>query len=86
MNLDEQFCRYFGTSDLAAVTPEMLSGGVEHMQVDLGLERDPERRFVLWATMHVLGVAPDLEVAFKDESDRAHARNFVDVLGGFNDA
>jgi hypothetical protein len=29
--------------------------------------------------MFMLGVAPDLDVAFKDEADRDAARNFMDM-------
>ena len=37
-------------------------------------------RFALWALLHLLGSAPDLDVAFKDEADRDAARNFMDLL------
>jgi hypothetical protein len=79
MDLDDQLRRYFGTADLSAVTPEVLASGTEHMIVDLGLEKDPGRRFALWALLHMLGSAPDLDVAFPDEADREAARNFMDI-------
>jgi hypothetical protein len=79
MDLDDQIRRYFGTPDLASVTPAALAAGLEHMRVDLGLEKDRSRRFALWALMHMLGDAPDLDVAFKDEADREAARNFMDL-------
>jgi hypothetical protein len=79
MNFDDQLRRYFGTGDLATVAPEALAAGIERMQVDLGLERDRSRRFALWALLHMLGSAPDLDVAFKDEADREAARNFMDL-------
>jgi hypothetical protein len=50
------------------------------MQVDLGLEKDRSRRFALWALLHMLGAAPDLDVAFKDELDREAARDFMDMI------
>ena len=62
-----------------ALTPDALDAGVERMQVDLGLEKDRSRRFALWALLHMLGAAPDLDVAFKDEQDREAARNFMDL-------
>jgi hypothetical protein len=80
MDLDDQFRRYFGTADLAAITPEALASGTERMQVDFGLEQDAGRRFALWAMLHLLGAAPDLDVAFKDEKDRDHARSFMDLI------
>ena len=79
MNFDDQFRRYFGTPDLAAVPPEALAAGIEHMQVDLGLTKDRGERFALWALLFTLGSAPDLDVAFKDEADREAARNFMDL-------
>jgi hypothetical protein len=78
MELDDQLRRYFGTTDLDAVTPAALAAGTERMKVDLGLEQDRDRRFALWALLHMLGVAPDLDVTFKDEADREAARNFMD--------
>jgi hypothetical protein len=79
MDFDDQLRRYFGTSDLAAVPAEALSAGVERMQVDLGLEQDRSRRFALWALLHMLGAAPDLDVAFKDPADRDAARSFMEL-------
>lgn len=80
MDFDDQLRRFFGTSDLAAITPAAMQGGIEHMAVELGLEKDRGRRFALWALMHMLGAAPDLDVAFKDEADRNSARDFMDMI------
>lgn len=80
MNLDDQIRRYFGTPDLTAVPPEALAAGIEHMKVDLGLTRDRGERFALWALLHVLGDAPDLDAIFETEADREAARNFMDLL------
>jgi hypothetical protein len=82
MNLDDQVRRYFGTSDLAAVPPDALAAGIEHMKVDLGLTRDRGERFALWALLHTLGSAPDLDAVFEDEADREAARNFMDLIEG----
>ena len=82
MNLDDQIRRYFGTSDLTSVRPAALAAGIEHMKVNLGLTKDRGERFALWALLHTLGSAPDLDVAFKDEADREAARNFMDLIGG----
>lgn len=81
MDFDEQLRRYFGTSDMAAVPPAAREAGIEHMRVDLGLASEPAQRFVLWALLYTLGSAPDLEVSFKDESEREAARNLMDLLG-----
>jgi hypothetical protein len=77
MDLDDQLQEYFGTRDLAALAPEALAAGIERMRVDLGLERDRGRRFALWALLHMLGSAPDLDIAFKDPADRDAARDFT---------
>jgi hypothetical protein len=79
MDFDDQLRRYFGTTDLSTLTPDSLDAAVERMRVDFGLEQDRSRRFALWALMHMLGAAPDLDVAFKDEQDREAARNFMDL-------
>ncbi|HEY0130821.1 MAG TPA: hypothetical protein VGB57_05400 [Allosphingosinicella sp.] len=81
MDLDDQLRRYFGTADFAAIPPAALEAGIERMKVDLGLERDRGNRFALWALLHMLGAAPDLDVAFPDERDREAARNFMDLAG-----
>jgi hypothetical protein len=80
MDFNDQLQRYFGTADLAAVTPAALEGGIERMSVDFGLEQDRARRFALWTVMHMLGAAPALDVAFKDAADRDAARDFMDLV------
>ncbi|MEP7131019.1 MAG: hypothetical protein ABI770_07815 [Sphingomicrobium sp.] len=80
MDLDDQIHRYFGTSELASVPAPALQAGIERMTVDLGLASDPGERFALWALLHLLGSAPDLDVAFDREADRDAARNFMDML------
>lgn len=79
MDFDDQLRRYFGAGDLDAISPAALEAGIERMKVDLGLETDRGNRFALWALMHMLGAAPDLDVAFVDESDREAARKFMDL-------
>jgi len=82
MNFDDQIRRYFGIANLAEVSPEALATGIEHMKVDLGLTKDRGDRFALWALLHTLGSAPDLDVVFKSEADREAARNFMDLIQG----
>jgi hypothetical protein len=79
MLLDDQLRRYFGTDDIAAIPPAALAAGVDRIRVDFGLEKDRGRRFALWALLHMLGAAPDLDVAFKDEADRDAARTFMEL-------
>lgn len=80
MNFDDQLQRYFGTSDLAAITPDNMMGGVERMLVDFGLEKDRGRRFALWSVLYLFGSAPALDVAFEDARDRDAARDFMDMI------
>ena len=86
MNFDDQIGRYFGTADLAAVPPAALEAGIERMQVDLGLTKDRGERFALWAILHTLGSAPELDSVFKDPAEREAARNFMDLMGNQSEA
>lgn len=79
MDFDDQLRRYFGTAELAGLPAEALAAGLERVQVDFGLEKDRGRRFALWALMHMLGAAPDLDVAFADPADRDAARAFMEL-------
>lgn len=80
MDLDDLLRRYFATTDLSGLPPAARAAGIEHMLVELGLERDPGRRFALWSLLHLLEAAPDLDVAFEHEADREAARTFMDLL------
>lgn len=80
MTLDDLLVRYFGMSALDDVGPGALHAGIDHALVDLGLERDRGKRFAIWTMLQLLGRAPGLDVAFKDEVDREAARNFMDLL------
>ena len=80
MDFDDQLRRYFATDDLAALSPGALEGGLDKMRVDFGIEKDRSRRFALWTLMHMLGAAPDLDVAFDNEADRNAARDFMEMM------
>jgi hypothetical protein len=54
------------------------------MQVEFGLETDKGRKFAMWSLLYMLGSAPDLDIAFKDEGDRDAARTFMDLLDQAN--
>ncbi len=86
MNFDDQMRRYFGTSNLASVPPQALDAGIEHMKVDLGLTKDRGERFALWAVLHTLGSAPDLDAVFESDEEREAARNFMDLIAGSSGA
>lgn len=80
MDYDAQLQRYFGTTDLDAVSPAVLEDGKDRLRVEFGMETDPGRRFAMWALMYILGIAPDLDVAFKDPAEQDAARNFMDLM------
>lgn len=80
MDFDDLLHRYFGTADLAVASPAVQAAGIDRLRVDLGLETDRGRKFALWAVLHMLGQAPDLDVAFEAEADREAARNLMDLL------
>lgn len=83
MDLDDLLQRYFGTSNLSETSPAMQTAGVDRLRVDFGLEADRAKRFALWSLLHMLGRAPELDVAFKDEGDREAARNLMENARGF---
>ncbi len=83
MDLDDQMRRYFGTDNPHDVPPPALAAGLEHMRVDLGLEKDRSRRFALWTLMFTLGAAPDLDVVFPDAADRDAARTLMEMTERF---
>ena len=80
MDFDDLLRRYFGTAEIAAITPAAREAGVDKLRVDFGLETERDRRFALWALLYMLGQAPDLDVAFKDEADRNAARDFMEMM------
>ncbi|MEO6154064.1 MAG: hypothetical protein ABIT09_03755 [Croceibacterium sp.] len=84
MDYDDLLHRYFGTANLAAVSAAVQADGIERLRVDFGLEPDRARRFALWSVLYMLGRAPDLDVAFEDETDRDAARNLIDLLSGYD--
>lgn len=85
MEFDDQMRRFFGTDDLGSVSPAAVASGIERMQVEFGLETDKGRRFAMWSLLYMLGSAPDLDVAFKDDRDRDAARMFMNLLDQAND-
>ncbi len=80
MDFDQLLLRFFGTDDFTTLSPGEVNAGVERLRLQFGLEKDSGRRFALWCLMHMLGGAPDLDVAFKDEADREAARDFMDAV------
>jgi hypothetical protein len=80
MDFDDQFRRYFGSDDLASISPQVLAAGIERMAVDFGIETDRGRRFALWSLLYMLGTAPDVDIAFENDDDRGAARDFMALI------
>ena len=81
MDLDALLSHYFGGDDLEALDETTLARGMEALSIDFGVERDPGRRFALWALMHMLDVAPDPEAAFKGRAEREAAWRLMKISG-----
>lgn len=78
MDFDQLLIGFFGTDDLSNLEPDQVAIGVDRLRLQFGLEKDSGRRFALWCLMFMLGIAPDLDVAFKDPADRDAARDFME--------
>lgn len=79
MDFDLLLVRFCGTADIDTLDPARLTEGFNLIQVQFGIERDEGRRFALWCLMYMLGIAPDLDVAFEHEEEREAARDFMDM-------
>lgn len=77
MDFDQLLIRFFGSADIAALPPERVVDGVAALRLQFSLEKNADERFALWCLMFMLGIEPDVEEAFKDEEDRAAAREFM---------
>ena len=80
MDFDQMLVGFFGTEEVGDLAPEALTAGIDRLLVQLALERDSGRRFALWCLAYMLGAAPELDVAFKDEADRESARDFMETI------
>lgn len=86
MDLNGLLRHYFDTSDLSEASVTVQEAGIDRLRVDFGLETDRARRFALWSLLYMLGQAPDLDVAFEENSDREAARNLMGLLAAFGGA
>ena len=77
MDLDALLHHYFGSNDLTAIDETAFDTASQRIGIDFGVERDPGRRFALWALMYSLGIAPDPTRAFKDARERMAAEAYA---------
>lgn len=80
MDLDALLHHYLGDRDPATADAATLAAATDRIGIDLGVERDPGRRFALWALMAVLGRAPDPATAFEAAGERRAAQDFARLL------
>ena len=66
MDLDALLAHYFGSADLASLSPAALADGRETLALDFGLEKEPGRKFALWVLLQAIGAAPFPADAFPD--------------------
>jgi hypothetical protein len=80
MELDALLHHYFGTADLATLSPEALERGREALTVDFGVEQEPGRKFALWVLMEALGFAPLPAEAFPKHPElKRAAEDYLDA-------
>ena len=47
MDFDQLFVRFFGTTEIADISGNQLTDGIDRLRVQIGLEQDGGRRFAL---------------------------------------
>jgi len=77
MDLDTLILHYFGTDDPDSLDAGSLAAAKERLAVDFGVEREPGRRFALWALMEALGIAPPPAEAFDNAALRRAAEDYL---------
>lgn len=78
MDLDALILHFFETEDPAELTEADYERGIERLKIGFGVEREPGRKFALWALMDALGVAPLPADAFaKEPALKAAAEDYL---------
>ena len=81
MDLDAISHHFFGTTDIDTLSPEALEAGRDRVSLAFGTEREPGRRFALWAVLRATGDAPDPTRAFKDPREQRAAQMYAAAIG-----
>ena len=81
MDLDAISHHFFGTTDIDTLSPEALEAGRERVSLAFGTEREPGRRFALWAVLRATGDAPDPTRSFKDPREQRAAQMYASAIG-----
>ena len=80
MDLDAIANHFFHTADIDTLDPAALEAGRDRLSLAFGTEREPGRRFALWAVLRATGEAPAPHVAFEDPRERRAAEVDASVL------
>lgn len=67
MDLEALLIHFFGSEDPSNLTPAEFDRALEKLKIAFGIEREPGRRFALWALLHAFDLAPLPAEAFAKE-------------------
>lgn len=78
MDLEALLHHFFETDDPAALTEAEFALALVRLKIGFGVERDPGRKFALWALLHTFDAAPFPADAFpKDPQLKAAAEDYL---------
>jgi hypothetical protein len=78
MDLDSLLLHFFETDDPAALTETEFAAGIERLKIGFGVEREPSRKFALWALLESFDAAPLPAEAFaKEPALKAAAEDYL---------
>ena len=80
MDLDAISQHFFGTTEIDTLDPASLEAGRDRLSLAFGTEREPGRRFALWAVLRATGEAPEPYLAFKDPREQRAAEVYANML------
>ncbi|MGU3390693.1 hypothetical protein [Sphingomonas sp. M1A8_2b] len=80
MDLDAVLRHFFGTADIDALDQGAIDDGREKVAIAFGTEREPGRRFALWAVLRATGEAPDPRDAFDDLREQRAAQMYASAM------
>lgn len=80
MDLDAISYHFFGTTDIDGLGPDAVEAGRDRVLIAFGTEREPGRRFALWAVLRATGDAPDPLRAFKDPREQRAAQMYASAF------
>jgi hypothetical protein len=78
MDLDALLSHFFGTDNPASLSDAEYDRAIERLKIAFGVEREPGRKFALWALLEALGIAPLPAEAFaKEPALKAAAEDYL---------